>query len=101
MPKRRQYSAEEKAAIVMSHLIDQTPISELCEKHQINVNMFYRWQKEFKENAAAAFRKPDVRKQKAEKRKFEELEQQLQKKDGIIAYVTTELMKSKKKYGEI
>ncbi len=44
MPKRRQYSAEKKAAVVMNHLIERIPISELCEKHQINVNMFYRWQ---------------------------------------------------------
>ncbi len=101
MPKRRQFSAEEKAAIVMSHLVDQIPISDICERHQIKANMFYRWQAEFKENAAAAFRKPDVRKQKAERKQLEQLEEQLQKKDGIIAYVTTELMKSKKKNGEI
>ena len=63
--------------------------------------MFYRWQAEFKANAAAAFRKPDVRKQKSERRKVDQLEEQLQKKDGIIAYVTTELMNSKKKNGEI
>ena len=101
MPIKRQYRAEEKAAVVMSHLVDQIPISDLCERYDIKANTFYRWQAEFKENAAAAFRKPDVRKQKAERRKLEELEQQLQKKDGIIAYVTTELMISKKKNGEI
>ena len=101
MSQRRTFSPEQKADIVMAHLIDGTPISEVCEQHNINVNMFYRWQAEFRKNTAAAFRKPDVRKQKAERRKFDQLEEQLQKKDGIIAYVTTELMKSKKKNGEI
>ena len=101
MPKRRPFSADEKAAIVMSHLVDKTPISELCEQHNIQPNMFYRWQAEFKSNAAAAFRKPEVRKQKSDQHKINQLEEQLQKKDGIIAYVTTELMKSKKKNGEI
>lgn len=101
MTQRRQFSAEEKASVVMSHLIEQIPVSELCERHKIKANMFYRWQAEFKANAAAAFRKPDMRKQKAERRKVDQLEEQLQKKDGIIAYVTTELMKSKKKNGEV
>lgn len=101
MTKRRPFTAEEKANIVMCHLIEQTPISEICDQHHIKANMFYRWQAEFKENAAAAFCKPDIRKQRSEQRKVNQLEEQLQKKDGIIAYVTTELMKSKKKNGEI
>ena len=101
MPQRRQFTAEQKADIVMSHLVNQMPISDICVKHDIQPNMFYRWQAEFKANASAAFQKPDKRKQKARRRQTEQLEEQLQKKDSIIAYVTTELMKSKKKNGEI
>ena len=86
---------------MLKHLFEQVPVSEICEQHQINVNQFYRWQAEFRDNAAAAFCKPEARKQKTEQRKSEQLEEQLRKKDEIIAYVTTELMKSKKKNGEI
>lgn len=99
MSKRRSFNPEQKAEIVMAHLVDSVPISEICEQHQINPNLFYRWQAEFRQIAAAAFRKDDVRKQKTEQRKVDQLEEQLQKKDGIIAYVTTELMKSKKRMG--
>lgn len=101
MPKRREFTAAQKADIVMSHLMDQIPVSDICVKHDIQPNMFYRWQAEFRANASAAFLKPNNRKQKAQLRQTEQLEDQLQKKDSIIAYVTTELMKSKKKNGEI
>ena len=101
MSERRHFTADQKAAVVLSHLKDQQPVSEVCEQYQIKPNMFYRWQAEFLSNAAAAFQKHDHRKQKSELRKAEQLAEQLQKKDSIIAYVTTELMKSKKKNGEI
>lgn len=101
MSTRRQFSDEQKAAIILSHLIEKLPVSEVCEQYEIAPNMFYRWLAEFKANAAVAFRKPDVRKQKAERRIKEQLEAEIQKKDSIIAYVTTELMESKKKIGAI
>jgi transposase-like protein len=30
--------------------LEQVPISELCDKHGIQPQVFYRWQKEFFEN---------------------------------------------------
>ena len=101
MSTRRPFSEEQKAEIILSHLIDKLPVSEVCERYKIAPNMFYRWMAEFKSNAAVAFRKPDVRKQKAERRIKEQLEAESQKKDSIIAYVTTELMELKKKIGAI
>lgn len=99
MSTRRPFSAAEKAAIVLSHLKDQKPVSQVCAEHEIKPNMFYRWQAEFLSNAAAAFHKPNTRQLKKEQRKIEQLEEQLQEKDGIIAFVTAELMCSKKKNG--
>ena len=101
MTKRRQYTEENKAEIILKHLVDKEAVSDVCEQYQIKPNMFYRWLAEFKGNAAAAFRKPDVRKTKAEQRKVLQLESALKKKDSIIAYVTTELMESKKKNGAL
>ena len=51
---RRRYSPEEKAKILRLHLLEQVPISEICEKQGIHPTMFYRWQKALFENAAAA-----------------------------------------------
>ena len=101
MPKRRQFTATQKADLVMGHLVDQVPVSDLCVKHDIQPNMFYRWQAEFRSNASAAFIKSDKRKENADRRLTENLEAKLQKKDEIIAYVTTELMISKKKNGDL
>ena len=52
---RNRFSAPEKVAILRLHLLEHTPVSDLCDQHGIHPTMFYRWQKEFFENAAAAF----------------------------------------------
>ena len=53
--QRKQYTAEEKVAILRRHLVEQVPVSELCDKLGLQPTVFYRWQKEFFENGAAAF----------------------------------------------
>ena len=98
---RRQFSDEQKAELILRHLIDKIPVSDVCVEYEIAPNMFYRWLAEFRSNASVAFRKPDVRKQKAHQRMKDQLESEIQKKDSIIAFVTTELMESKKKNGVI
>jgi transposase-like protein len=58
---RRHYSPQQKVAILREHLIEQVPISELCQKHHIHPTLFYQWQKTFFENGAAAFeREPSL-----------------------------------------
>ena len=49
---RNHYSAEEKVAILRRHLLDQEPISKLCDELGLQPTVFYRWQKEFFENGA-------------------------------------------------
>jgi transposase len=46
---RRQYSAEEKARVVIAGLRGEDSIAELCRKEGINQNLYYRWSKEFLE----------------------------------------------------
>ena len=46
---------EEKVAILRRHLLEQVPISELCDKQGLQPTVFYRWHKEFFENGASAF----------------------------------------------
>ena len=52
---RKRFTAQEKVAILWLHLLEHTPVSDLCDQHGIHPTMFYRWQKEFFENASAAF----------------------------------------------
>ena len=52
--ERRHYTAEEKVAILRRHLLDKVPVSDLCEELGLRPTVFYRWQKEFFENGAAA-----------------------------------------------
>jgi hypothetical protein len=37
-----------------AHLLEQVSISELLDRHGLQPTVFYRWQKEFFENGAAA-----------------------------------------------
>jgi transposase len=52
---RKHYTAAEKVAILRRHLLEQAPISSLCEEMGLQPTIFYRWQKEFFESGAAAF----------------------------------------------
>jgi transposase-like protein len=53
--ERKHYTAEEKVTVLRCHLLDKVPVSDLCEELSLNPTVFYRWQKEFFENGAAAF----------------------------------------------
>ena len=58
--ERKHYTAEEKVAILRRHLLDKVPVSDLCEELGLQPTVFYRWQKEFFENGAAAFQARNV-----------------------------------------
>jgi len=51
---RKNYTADEKVAILKRHLIEKVPVSDLCDELELNPNVFYGWQKLFFENGAAA-----------------------------------------------
>ena len=52
---RRQFTGEQKAAIVKRHLVDQVSVSDLCDEYKILPTQFYQWQRQLFENGAAAF----------------------------------------------
>jgi len=41
--QRKNYTAEEKVAILRRHFLEKIPISDLCEEHGLHPTMFYRW----------------------------------------------------------
>ncbi len=53
--QRKHYTPEEKVATLRRHLVEGVPISDLCGELGLQPTVFYRWQKAFFENGAAAF----------------------------------------------
>lgn len=99
--KRKFYSGDEKVKILRRHLLDHIAVSDLCDEYDLNPNVFYRWQKEFFENGAAAFeRKSDARERKMAE-EVSRLNAKLSRKDEVIAMIMQEQMKLKKNLGEI
>ena len=101
--QRKHYTPEEKVAILRRHLLEQVPISELCDKQGLQPTVFYRWQKEFFENAHAVF--DNGRKSKALKdakdEKIQKLEAKLQKKNEVMAELMEAHTELKKSLGEL
>src|SRR5258708_19401357 len=84
---RRHFSGPEKVAILKRHLLEKTPVSNLCDELGITPTLFYRWQKEFFENGHAAFENDRKSKavEDAKQRKIEQLEAKLQRKNVRLA----------------
>ena len=97
---RNRFTAQEKVALLRLHLLEHTPVSDLCDQHGIHPTMFYRWQKEFFENAAAAF-EPRSRRAGGDKdRRITLLEQKLQRKHEVLSELMEEQIKLKKVLGD-
>src|SRR5208337_512738 len=101
--ERKHYTAEEKVAILRRHLLDRVPVSDLCEELGLRPTVFYRWQKEFFENGAAAFQAQErPHRQVEEKQKrIEFLEKKVQTKDEVLAELMAEHIALKKSLGEL
>ncbi len=98
---KRHFTAQQKVQILREHLIDKAPVSQVCEKHQIQPTLFYNWQKTFFENGTAAFeRQPSRSRVSVEQKKLEQLEAKLQRKDEVLAELMTEHILLKKSLGE-
>jgi len=88
-------------AILRRHLVEQEPISKLCDELGLQPTVFYRWQKEFFENGSAAFRtkaRPNVQ---PEQERIEYLTKKIQTKDEVLAELMAEHVALKKSLGEI
>ena len=98
--KRRKFSGEDKVRILKSHLIDKEPVSDLCDKHGLHPTQFYRWQKEFFENGAAAFERGKDKAGKKLARENAALKSKLSNKDEVIAEIMESHVALKKSLGE-
>ena len=98
---RKHYTTEEKVAILRRRLLEQEPISKLCDDLGLQPTVFYRWQKEFFENGAAAFQTKARTNHPAEQERIEYLEKKIQIKDEVLVELIAEHVALKKSLGEL
>jgi transposase len=97
--QRKNYTNQEKVFILKRHLIDREPVSDLCDKYNLQPTVFYRWQKEFFENGASAFEKSNGGRKQAEQKRIEQLEAKLQTKNEVLSELMEEHVQLKKELG--
>ena len=44
MSKRKQFTPEQKVAMVRRHLVENMPVSDLCDEFGIHATQYYNWQ---------------------------------------------------------
>jgi transposase-like protein len=68
------------------HLLEDVPVTDLCEKHGVNPTQFYPWQKQLFENGAAVFSRPNgAGASKKQDEEIRRLEDELCRKDEVLA----------------
>src|SRR5262245_54346104 len=104
MPReRRPFTPEQKVALLRLHLLEKKPVSDICQEHNLSVNRFYLWQRQFFENGTAAFANTGRRhqaEQDAKDRKIAALQDKLQRKNEVRAELMEEHVQLKKELGE-
>jgi transposase-like protein len=103
--KRKKFSPEEKVRLLRLHLIEKEPVSDICDRNGLNPNVFYRWQKIFFENGAAAFAQTGNGRKDAHSKtlenKISKLQAKLAGKDEVIAEIMASHVRLKKSLGEV
>ena len=103
--KRKHFSSTEKLRLLRLHLLEKEPISQICQKHYISPNVFYRWQQQLFDNGEAALARSnkghESRTIKALERKNKELFLKLTRKDEVISEIMEAHIELKKNLGEI
>ena len=99
--KRRYFSTDQKVASIRKHLLEQVPISDICDELKISSNLFYKWQTDFFDNGSKAFSKDDSTELKKTVAKNTSLENDISDKNGVIAELDEENIPLKKRNGLI
>ena len=97
---RKQFTAEQKIAILRRHLVEQIPVSDLCDEYGAAPSVFYRWQQQLFENGAAVFSTPPKGVADPLARKVSALEEKLARKNEVLSELMEEYVKLKKALGD-
>lgn len=99
--QRKNYTPEEKVAILKRHLVEKVPVSDLCDELGLNPTVFYGWQKQLFENGAATFQRRRGRQTDRRDQKIEKLQARLVQKNEVLAELMQEHVQLKKELGEL
>ncbi len=103
--KRKKLSSEGKNRLLRLHLLEKEPVSDICDRHGLNPNVFYQWQKIFFENGATAFAQSGTGRKDSHAKKLErqntQLKAKLANKDEVIAEIMASHVQLKKSLGEV
>jgi len=101
--KRKQYTGGEKLAIKLAilrnHLLEGIAVSEICDEHDLQPTVFYRWQKQLFEEGAIVFRRSNDTEAKKLQRQVAHLEEKLVKKNEVLGELLEEYVALKKELG--
>ncbi|MGN7612432.1 transposase [Magnetococcales bacterium HHB-1] len=102
MPKKRKhFSPQEKTAILREHLINNVPVSNLCDQYGIHPTLFYRWQKKMFEGLPKVFEGKQTREVSNLRKENEKLRERLTHKDTVIAQIMEDFIAAKKSYEDL
>ena len=96
---RRYFSPREKVQILKLHLLDKLPVSEVCQKYDLQPTVFYRWQTQFFENGEKAFTQ-EQSKEKPLQKKLAQMEAKLAARNEVVSELMEAHLKLKKDLGE-
>jgi putative transposase len=95
MPKRRHFTASQKAAIVLEVLKEEKTIAQIASENNIHPNQIYKWKTQALENFAGLFEED----RKGEKAQAAAHEKQVTELYTEIGKLSTQLNWLKKKSG--
>lgn len=100
--KKTRYTAAEKTKILKRHLVENEPLSQLCEEFNITATTFYNWQKLLFEKAPDILesKRPGRSPLKKKDDQIKQLEEQLSHKDKVLYEAIDALILAKKPSGE-
>jgi transposase len=98
--KRKHYSPEEKVRLLKEHLVNGVAVSEICDKNRLQPTVFYRWQRQFFEQGAAAFKKDQDKERARLEKKIVSLEEKVAKKNEVLGELMEAHIDLKKSLGE-
>jgi len=95
MPKRKHFSASQKAQIALEILKEEKPVSQIASENGVHPNVLYRWKKQALENLPKLFEDDN----KSERDQQVEHEKQVTELYSEIGRLTTQVNWLKKKSG--
>ena len=99
--QRRNFTPVQKVGILKEHLLEKIPVSQICQKHNLQPTIFYRWQQQFFEQGFLVFETVRTPKAKPLQAKITQLEEKLTRKNEVVSELMETHLQLKKQLGEL